>query len=224
MKTVHVNMPACSQPPSPTRQRSAGFTLLEVLIALSIFAIMSLASYQLLSSEARTQQTLAAQSEQHNHWQRGMTRLTQDLQQTVERSIREDYGTRKPALIGDSDTLTFTRQGWGNPLHQTRSELQRVDYRIATGEDNAPYLQRSFWFALDRAPASPSIAQKLLPNVEQLQLRYYHPDRKLWLQQWPPFEEPDAGLPQAVELVLTSREYGQIYRLISLKVQREPQS
>lgn len=205
-----------------TRQKSAGFTLLEVLIALAIFAIMGLASYHLLSSEARTQQVLTGQSEQHNHWQRGMIRLTQDLQQAVERGVREDYGTRKPALIGDGESLTFTRQGWSNPLHQNRSELQRVDYRIITSADNTPYLQRSFWFSLDRAPASEPVTQTLLPAIEQLQLRYYHPQKKTWLQQWPPLEEPNIGLPQAIEVELTSREYGQVLRLISLKTSREP--
>lgn len=210
-------------PPSSAK-KAPGFTLLEVLIALSIFAIMGLASYHLLSGETRTQQALAEHSDKHDHWQRGMMRLTQDLQQAVNRSIREDYGTRKPALIGDSDTLTFTRQGWSNPLHQQRSDLQRVDYRIATAAGNLPYLQRSFWLALDRAPASQSINQQLLPGVEQLQLRYFHPEHKVWVQQWPPLEEPDIGLPQAIEVVLSSNDYGQITRLVSLKPKREPQS
>lgn len=204
-------------------EKCAGFTLLEVLIALSIFAIMGLASYHLLSGEARTQQVLTAQSDRHDHWQRGMMRLTHDLQQAVNRSIREDYSTRRPSLAGDSDTLTLTRLGWSNPLHQSRSELQRVGYQLVTSADNVPYLQRSFWFALDRAPASKPITQQLLPGVEQLQLRYFHPEQKIWLQQWPPLEEPHIGLPQAIEVVLTSSDYGQIVRLVSLKTHREPQ-
>lgn len=210
--------------PRHRTQQTQGFTLLEVLIALSIFAIMSLASYQLLNGETRTQQALTAHSDKHDHWQRGMMRLMQDVQQAVDRGIREDYGTRDAALIGDTDTLTFTRQGWSNPTHQLRSDLQRVDYRVATAADNRPHLQRSFWFALDRAPASQVITQQILPDIEQLQLRYLHPEHHVWLPQWPPLEEPEIGLPQAIEVVLTSSDYGQITRLVSLKTRREPQS
>ncbi|WP_439134708.1 type II secretion system minor pseudopilin GspJ [Pseudomaricurvus sp.] len=202
--------------------RQRGFTLLEVLIALSIFAIMGLASYHLLSGEARTQEALEKQSYEHNYWQRGMMRLTQDLQQAVNRSIREDYGNREPALKGEADSLMLTRGGWSNPLHRVRSDLQRVDYRLQT-IDEQTFLQRSFWFALDRAPASEPVQQTLLPDIDYLQFRYYHRDNKVWVNQWPPPEEPDIGLPQAIEVTLTSPTQGQVQRLITLTLDREPQ-
>lgn len=214
------SVPAHDSKPPPHEQ---GFTLLEVLIALSIFAIMGLASYHLLSGEARTQQALEKQSHEHNYWQRGIMRLTQDLQQAVNRSIREDYGNREPALVGESDSLTLTRGGWSNPLHRVRSELQRVDYRLQTIDEQS-FLQRSFWFALDRAPASEPIQQKLLPDIEYLQFRYYHTDNKAWVSQWPPIEEPDIGLPQAIEVTLTSTTKGQVQRLVTLRLSRKPQT
>lgn len=202
--------------------RQRGFTLLEVLIALSIFAIMGLASYHLLSGEARTQQSLDKQTYEHNYWQRGIMRLTQDLQQTVNRSIREDYGNREPALVGETDSITLTRGGWSNPLHRVRSDLQRVDYRLHTLDEDT-YLQRSFWFALDRAPASEPVHQKVLPDIHDLQFRYFHPDNQSWVSQWPPANQPDAGLPQAIEVTLTSPSKGQIQRLVTLTLDRKPQ-
>ncbi len=205
----------------PVLCRSRGFTLLEVLIALSIFAILGLASYKLLSTELQTQSALEQQSQQQNHWQRGMARLTQDLQQATNRSIREDYGEREAALIGDDAGIVFSHLGWMNPLQRTRSDIQRVAYRIQQDDEGQSYLQRSFWFQLDRAPASEPVRQQLLPGVQQLQLRYYHAERQQWLPFWPPVDEPNIGLPQAIEVTLVSPELGEIQRLVSLHVRRE---
>lgn len=201
-------------------QRQQGFTLLEVLIALSIFAIMGLASYHLLSGEAQTQKALEQASNSQNYWQRGVLRLTQDLQQAINRGIREDYGEREPAMRGVSDSITFTRQGWSNPLHRLRSDLQRVDYRIAADNDQF-YLRRSYWPHLDRSPGSKPVEQVLVPDVKQVQFRYFHQNRKQWLPLWPPLEEHDIGLPQAIEVTLMSHRYGDIQRLVTLTQARE---
>lgn len=201
-------------------QRQQGFTLLEVLMAMSIFAILGLASYHLLSGEMHTQKALEQASNSQYYWQRGVLRLTQDLQQAINRSIREDYSDREPAMRGASDSITFTRQGWSNPLHRQRSDLQRVDYRIAAKSDSY-YLRRSYWPHLDRSPGSEPVQQLLLPDVQQVQFRYFHQKRKQWLPLWPPLEEPDIGLPQAIEVTLMSHRYGDIQRLVTLTLARE---
>lgn len=207
-----------------TKKAHAGFTLLEVLIALSIFAIMGLASYHLLSGEVRTQTQLEKQSAEHNSWQRGMMRLTQDLQQIIPRTIREDYGDREPALKGDSDSLSFTRQGWNNPLQRSRSDLQRVHYQISR-DDDLSYLSRHFWPHLDRAPGSEPIEQKILLGVDDLKIRYYHVEDSQWLNQWPPLaatpSKIDISLPQAIEITLSGPQFGEVQRLITLTTRRE---
>ncbi|GAB3096070.1 type II secretion system minor pseudopilin GspJ [Aestuariicella hydrocarbonica] len=201
--------------------RCNGFTLLEVLIALSIFAILGLASYQLLGTEVRTQLALQNQSLEQNHWQLGMMRLTRDLQQAVNRGIREDYGLREPALLGNEDSIIFTRHGWVNPLQRSRSDLQRVAYRIQQDTDGQPYLQRSFWFYLDRAPATEPVNQQLLPGIEQLKLRYLQVGSQEWLTVWPPLNQATSGLPEAIEVTVHSSDWGDIQRLVTLQLTRE---
>jgi len=213
---------------------ASGFTLLEVMIAMSIFAIMGLASYQLLSGEIRIQERLQQHSDRHNSWQRSMMRLSRDIQQIVDRGIREDYGEREAALISDGQSLQLTRQGWSNPLERPRSELQRVHYSLQS-HDNLPVngasqpttnaslnaekcysLRRQFWPNLDRAPGSEAIQQTLFIGVTDLRLRFFHTGKRQWVTQWPTSDDEAGELPQAIEITLTSDQYGETQRLFTL--------
>lgn len=201
----------------------SGFTLLELMIALSIFSVMGLAAYRLLSGETHLQSELQQHSEELQQWQRGMRRLMADLQQIAPRPVRLEYGDTEAALIGNSDSLHFTRYGWSNPLHKTRSQLQRVELRLASDEDSdTRFLQRVSWAVLDRAPDSEPLPQHLLPKINDISWRYMD-DEKQWHSQWPTSastasdsEDPDK-LPLAIEVTLQSEQLGEISRLVVLR-------
>ncbi|MYM62970.1 type II secretion system minor pseudopilin GspJ [Pseudomaricurvus sp. HS19] len=201
---------------SATHATDRGFTLLEVMVALGIFAILSLASWKLLSQELDNQRRLQSHSESLNHWRRAMGRLTEDLQQVSERSIRLEYGERQAALVGDSDALTFTRRGWSNPLQLPRSDLQRVSYQLEW-IDGQRWLTRHFWPQLDRAPGSEAVSQRLLPDIEQLQLRYFDTRQQRWLPQWDARQNANSALPQAIEITLHSVAMGEVSRVVTLR-------
>lgn len=216
---------------SPPRLQSAkGFTLLEVMIAVSIFAIMGIASYQLLSGEIRTQQRLQQHAQLQDNWQRSMRRLSLDLQQIVARGIREDYGEPEAALFSDGQSLQLTRQGWGNPLGRKRSELQRVKYSLQTLDsatinyvprtentsDTQSVVQREFWVNLDRAPGSKALEQSLFIGASDLNFRFFDEKNRQWIAQWPPNEDAKRTLPQAIEVNLSSDRYGDLQKLVNL--------
>ena len=85
---------------------------------------------------------------------------------------------------------------------------------------------------LDQAQDSQPQVQKALEGVTALQLRYLD-EQGNWLTNWPPQESNQAealtALPQAVELVLQHRRYGEIRRLLRLpegvpkRIQQAPQ-
>ncbi len=227
---------------SSSRILARGFTLLELMIALSIFSIMGLAAYRLLSGESRLQTELEAHSLELQQWQRGMRRLSDDLRQIAPRSIRLEYGDKEAALYGTSDSLHFTRYGWSNPLHKTRSQLQRIEYRLASEDESTEFgsessnqiLQRQVWAVLDRAPDSEPLQQRLLPHVSDLSWRYMDDDQQ-WHSRWPESQSPfgqgsgssssddKQSLPLAIELTLTSERFGEITRLIVLRAHTEDQ-
>lgn len=203
-------------------KRANGFTLLELLIAMSIFAVMAAMAYGGLSSviEARTQ--VDAALERNQRLQQTIFRLQSDLGQIAARGIRDEFGDARPALSGDTDTvLAFTRHGWRNPLNESRSHLQRLRYRL----DEDSRLVRAHWRVLDRAQDSVPVETVLLEDVERLEWRFLSATRE-WQGRWPP---PTTGgppgntpgpeqdtLPIAVELRLTTENHGEIRQLFAI--------
>lgn len=189
-----------------------GFTLLELLIALSIFAVIAALAYGGLSTVLQGDARLARQSEQLAQLQRAFLFLERDLQHFLPRPIRDEFGAVRPALQGTSSALEFSRAGWSNPLGQPRSQLQRVGYYLEQGA-----LYRVYWRVLDRAQDSQPARVPLLEEVDGLAVRYL--DAALaWHDEWPPQNLQNQGDKQstvlkALEISLRLAEWGSLARL-----------
>ena len=142
-----------------------GFTLVEVLIALAVFAIVGLMSAQLLSRTLANHEVLGERSTRLAEVQRTMLILKRDLMQISGRSVRDLFGdSLPPVMIGADGMMEFSRSGWRNPLNSPRAEMQRVAYRFHDG-----HLHRAWWSVLDRAQDSEPVVQRLLSDVEQVE-------------------------------------------------------
>lgn len=203
-------------------KRVNGFTLLELLVALSIFAVMAAMAYGGLSSVIEARIQVDAALERNQRLQQTIFRLQSDLGQIAARDIRDEFGDARPALIGDTGAvLAFTRHGWRNPLNESRSHLQRLRYRL----DEDSRLVRDHWRVLDRAQDSVPVETVLLEDVERLEWRFLN-DAREWQGRWPP---PATGgppgntpgpeqdtLPIAVELRLTTENHGEIRQIFAI--------
>lgn len=194
-----------------------GFTLLELLIAIAIFALLGLATYRMLDSVLSADAVTREHERQLRELTRAISAFERDLRQVALRPIRDGFGDPQPALhsdLADATVLELTRAGWRNPLGQPRAELQRVRWQLS-GEQ----WQRRYWRVLDRAQDSQPQVQQALEGVTSLSLRYLDKDGQ-WQPDWPPSSvSGDAlltGLPRAVELRLQHRRYGELRRLIRL--------
>jgi general secretion pathway protein J len=147
---------------------SAGFTLVEVLIALAITAFISAIAYSSLSSALAAVESIRVTAQRTYEVDRAWMIISRDLGQFVARPVRDEFGEVEPAMMGGAAArfpLSFTRTGWHNPVGNQRSNLQRVNYRL---EDGA--LWRDSYPVLDRAPDSAPRQVRLLEDVEVLEL------------------------------------------------------
>jgi general secretion pathway protein J len=199
----------------PATTVSPGFTLLELLVALAIFGLLATMSYSGLRVILEQQSGTAVEAERLAELQKIYMLMQRDIEQAVDRPVRDEYGDEQPALVG-ADTLQLTRGGWSNPAARTRSSLQRVGYVF---EDDQ--LVRYAWAVLDRAQDSEPLRQPLTASVEQLQLRYLAANNE-WRGQWPDTLQnadpaaPAQALPRAVEVTLEHAHYGQLVWLFRL--------
>ncbi len=198
-------------------RRSGGFTLLELLVALSVFALVSLMAYSGLRSVLQSKQATDQRAQRIQQLQSAVLMLERDLSQiALLRGIRDDFGDVQPPLRHadfGSILLEFTRAGRRNPMGMARSNLQRVAYGI-----DEEKLQRSSWRVLDRAQQAAPDKVVLLEEVREMRLRYRDEGGE-WHEQWPPTGQgPGAPtpLPSALEVTLVLEEMGEIRRLFPL--------
>jgi general secretion pathway protein J len=194
--------------------RPRGFTLLELIVVMAIFAVLSVMAYGGLSSVLTARERVLQSLERTTALQKAYLRLRNDLQQLRARPSRDPYGEPQPALALLHDgSVEFTRSGWRNPLAHPRSALERVAYRL----DPEDRLMRTRWHAVDRAQNAPVSEVVVLDQVESLRWRFL--EGKEWREAWPPAAATATpaldAVPRAVELVLVLKDVGEVRLLFS---------
>jgi general secretion pathway protein J len=186
-----------------------GYTLIEVLIAVSVFAILAGSVYLALSALSEAAFVQRERSQELAELQLTATRLEADLRQLVSRPVRQADGDLAPALAGQGERFEATRAGWINLADQRRSQLQRFGW-FRQGQD----LVREFQPVTDPAGGGAAQTEIVLEGVGLFELEYRSMDGN-WLDQWPPETAPDA-LPSAVRYRLQTARFGSIERIVVL--------
>lgn len=200
---------------------SRGFTLLEVLIAIGITAVVGLGVWQVLSGIVQSRDRVDELAVQFEALQRTMLFLERDITQAVNRPARDIYGDFDPALTSREDDLALllTRQGWRNPLGIRRSNLQRVGWEY-TGDS----IRRRYWVSVDQAQEDDSRDALMLADVTDFRVRFLN-DQNNWQDTWPddssladqvPGEKPELALPKGLEVIIEHRRFGNLTRTFVL--------
>jgi len=192
-----------------------GFTLLEILVAASIFSIMSVLALTGIKSVIDSQEQINQVASEIQLLQSTLHYLEQDLQFASNRAVRDEYGDEQAAIKAGNtglQGLSLTRGGIRNPQGLKRSNLVRVRYWL-----NENTLMRSRYKSLDRGPENGVIERRLLDQLDEFELRFLN-KKNQWLTFWPPVEQADNEpvFPRAIEVTLTHNKMGKIKRLIAL--------
>jgi general secretion pathway protein J len=193
-----------------------GFTLVEILIAMAIFAVISVITYTTLTSAINISNHTSEVAQRLADIQRVLMLMERDLVQMAPRPVLDEYGEEQPAfLISDLSTegFEFTRSGYQNPARLNRSLLKRVAYEIRNDA-----LYRKTWQVLDRATQTePEFEESLIKNVTRFEISAYD-DR--WTEKWPPERSESQQqpaleeLPGAVRIFMEVEDYGRFTVMI----------
>ncbi len=194
-----------------------GFTLIEVLVALAVFGVLSALAYMTLGQTLSNADLLTERMDRLQAVQRTMNYLSTEFLQAAPRSVRADLGQYEPALqssFASDFALQITHGGWPNSAGVPRSTQQRTAYRVEDDE-----LVRYHWNVLDRTASNIPVATVLLDELESLTFRFLRADGE-WVDQWPPVNVQTNSnttmLPRAVEITLVLPDEGELIRIVEV--------
>lgn len=220
---------------------SSGFTLLEVLLAMAITAMVAVMAYAGLSTAINAASRHGEMVQRLVEVQTAIGWIVRDLRQSVDRPITDARGDLRPALIGssgdDEELLELTHSGWDNFRGQRRSALQRVHYRLDADHN----LWRDQWLVLDRIDDENNLQPiKLLKGVQSFKVQFLGADSQAqgqsqsagsqsasknplggeWVEQWP-VSKGGVTMPLAVQFDIDIEGIGVIHRVVGLANDRQ---
>lgn len=186
-----------------------GFTLLEVLIAIAIFSVISLASFTIFDTVLRGDESAKIRSERQNELQRAFLLIERDFTQIAKRTMRINgeapsnsfLQTADDSFLANQQAIAFVRNGWTNPgLLLPRSDMQSVAYRLVDQT-----LERLHYNFVDAVVGQEPKIRPLITQVTQLAFEFY--DGSQWQKKW-----SGQTLPQAIAIEIDTLDYGVIRR------------
>ena len=197
-------------------KKSKAFTLIEIIIALAIFAILGIMMAVMMKNTIYVNRKADQANQTIQQIEIAQTLLRRDFSQIVDRSVTDASGGTLAALTLADNSVSLTRGGLINPFNMSnRSDLQRVDYSYEHG-----HLYRYAWPILDRAATSTKpIRMDLLSHVSYFKVQVYDASNHLQVD-WPVTvntslpSSTTSDLPKAVNITITLEGQGTINDII----------
>ncbi len=198
--------------------RTRGFTLVELLVAIAIFTFLATAMYGGTRWIMDEREIVTERATELERLLRAVRLIHTDFAQAWPRSVRDELGRGQiAALLTDRSaglSIALTRNGWRNPeARANRGHFQRVQYRY---DDDATTLYRETWPVLDRVLGADPAEETLLEDVTTFEIEFLD-DGGNWLQDWPAADSTIlTTMPRAIRYRLETVSFGIVERLVEI--------
>lgn len=224
-------------------KKHRGFTLLEMMIAIAVMAVLFSVVYSAINSAVNARSANRLASERLIKLHRGLSLMEQDIEHVIARFSQFPNEEWKPALehseAQESEVLSLSRHGWPITQNQNASNLARVAYELKPEEQQSTNSQansepsyklyRKYWRDIDTLTSEPLRKRVILKGIKRIQFKFLN-EKSNWVDTWPSeggsmgndeFDNAMAGsdmagfqrLPRAMELILDMHGIGEIRRV-----------
>jgi general secretion pathway protein J len=197
-------------------RRQQGFTILEMAIAIGIFAIIAVIAYGALIQFLNTRDNLSERHSDLRELQFLFSLIEQDFRFMTDRSVRDEYGDPEIAVIASSGEdlaegeLIRLTTALPDPSSPDWYQLQRVSWRLINGD-----VYRVHWPVLDRDVDTPENQRLVYKNLAELELVFHTWSDEEGMKsqdEW----TAEQKLPYGVELLATLDSGAQYRRLLEV--------
>ncbi len=190
------------------RHWEQGFTLIEVLIALAVFAILATLTSTSMYYAFNISDRLKKESQRITAMQLAISIFERDTQQIVLRAVRGNDMRLFPAFIGQPQYIEFTRGGITNPRSQEkRSTMQRVALFCRNNQ-----LIRKRWPSLDSVDRNTFNEKVLLKNLNKCQFQFLNHNLQIlsdWTETTSTDNQQNEAFPKAIQLTIQVEALGE---------------
>lgn len=216
MSQTQHNCPSCTQKKRCLIHPRSGFTLVELLVAIAIFAVLSALGWKVFDYLIKVKDRNAEHEINLGQLQEAYQQVLRDTVQTVPltANINSDI---QPALVLQNSTFSFSKTGVTDPLQQGISPDERVEYQYRADEKKVYRLKYRY---LNRSGLDQPESSVLLRDVDQFEVVVLNPNENTT---WPESAEnltdhvQKQKLPKGIKIKLKVRdvEYEWIFSLLN---------
>ena len=166
--------------------RVSGFTLIELMVAIFIFAIISTISYRIISSLVTTNQVITNAQNKWGNIAKAINKISISWQKAIPLAVRDENGVLMPAVLGKNklagnfdSQIEFTISGFIGDPEYGLTPPKRIGFRYLNGS-----LYMISWPYLNRVPANQPQVDLLLNDIDTFSVGFLYPDKQ-WRDTWP---------------------------------------